>query len=86
MSLKLPPIDSPVRQLFDVAFIADACSPANRSKLPTFREALRNGREFLARAPSAKAVNMLALRADGAVWLVKVTPRAWSRAWSFGQP
>jgi hypothetical protein len=84
MSLSLPFFDSPVRELFDLQQLAALGANGFRD-VPTFREALRAGRATLAAERAAKAVHLLALRADGELWLIKVTPGGWSRAWNFGR-
>ena len=55
MSLKLPPADSPIREKFDMNQLVEA--GRNPRNLPTFREALSNGRSFLGKTKGASAVN-----------------------------
>lgn len=79
MSLRLPLQSSALRELFEVADLAE---PA---KLPSFALALRGAREFLAKEPAARAVNSIAIRANGQVWLFRVGKRGgWKRLWNFG--
>lgn len=84
--LKLPAATSPVRELVDMDFLATLGSTAQLSKLPAFRQALHSAKELLAADKAAKSVNVLTLRADGALWLVTVTRRTWKRVWNFGNP
>lgn len=84
MSLSLPLSSSPVRELFEVSHLA-ALAERGFREAPTFRAALTSGRAFLAAERSAKAVHTVTLRADGELWLIKVTPRAWRRVWNFGR-
>ena len=86
MSLALPLATSPLRQLFDVADLAEMASPANRSKLPNFRQSLNSAKDFFAVETSAKALNAVTLRANGELWLVEVKRSgAWRKLWNFGQ-
>lgn len=86
MSLALPTSSSPLRQLFDVADLAEMASPANRSKLPTFRQTVQSAKSFFAGETSAKAVNAVTFRANGELWLVEVKRSgAWRKLWNFGQ-
>lgn len=81
--LKLPAPTHPARQFFDVAHLA-ALLGSEKSKLCGFRETLSSSRKFLATEKAARSVYAFTLRADGALWLVKVTPKAWSKVWDFG--
>ena len=47
MSINLPTANSQVRQLIDVAVVAEMLSPENRAKLPTLRQALSSAVEML---------------------------------------
>lgn len=82
--LTLPTLNHPARQNFEVADLARVASPENRDKLVGFRAALDKGRAFISSQPGIKAVYVFALRADGQLWLVKVTPKAWKKTWNFG--
>ena len=84
--LSLPTSSSPLRQLFDVATLAEVASPANRSKLPTFRQTVQSAKEFFASETSAKSLNAVTLRASGELWLVEVKRSGgWRKLWNFGQ-
>lgn len=83
--LKLPLQGSKARELVDVEFLATLGDSANVRRLPTFRGAVSSSRAFLTADPAAKSVNVHALRADGELWLVTVTPRAVRRVWNFGK-
>lgn len=84
--LSLPTSSSPLRQLFDVATLAEVASPANRSKLPTFRQTVQSAKEFFASETSAKSLNAVTLRASGELWLVEVKRSgSWRKLWNFGQ-
>jgi hypothetical protein len=85
MSLKLPTKDSAVRELFDVRDLAAFGNPVNRTKAATFRETLATSRQWLVSNPEVKAVHQFVFRADGDLWLVKITARSWSKVWNFGQ-
>lgn len=85
MSLKLPTQDSAVRDLFDVRDLAAFGDPANRIKAGTFRDTLAQARAALLADPHAVAIHQFVFRADGDLWLVKVTRRSWSKVWNFGQ-
>ena len=84
MSLKMPPADSPIREKFDVADLVEA--GRNPRNLPTFREALSNGRSFLGKTKGASAVNCLALGADGSILLVEVKRMSSKKLFNFGDP
>jgi hypothetical protein len=86
MSLKLPTQDSAIRSLFDIRDLAAFGNPANRIKPGTgFREVLAATRAMLTADTTAVAAHMFAFRANGDLWLVKVTRRSWSKVWNFGQ-
>lgn len=83
--LRLPPRDSAIRECFDTAHLAELCAPENRLKLPTFREAKVNAREFFLKNKGVKQVNTITLRADGELWLIQIGPRGgWKVLWNFG--
>lgn len=84
MSLKLPPADSPLREKFDLYHLVEA--GRNSRSLPTFREALARGREYLARSPGVSGVNYLALRADGSISLVEIKAGSFKHLFNFGDP
>jgi hypothetical protein len=84
MSLRLPLTGSATRDLIDLAQLAELGARGFRD-IPAFRQALTSSREWLAAEPAARSVNTLVLRADGELWLVRVTARAWSRVWNFGK-
>lgn len=87
MSLKLPAKNSPVRELFDVAHLAEVAAPAVRHKLPTLGEARRQSRGIFANPKLApKSVTYIVLRANGDLHLVTFGPRGGFRVrWNFGQ-
>jgi hypothetical protein len=81
MSLKLPASNSPIRELFDIADLADW------HKLPTFGQAWRGAKAFLQAEPAARAVHSIVIRATGEIWLIRVGKRGgWNRIWNFGNP
>jgi hypothetical protein len=83
--LVLPSASSALRNLFDVAHLAEIAAPANRAKLRTFREAVTSARQYLAAERGAKAVNTICLCADGTLQLVSVGPKGGiKRLWNFG--
>lgn len=80
MSLSLPLSGSPLRDFFDVADLLDL------SELPDFPSAIRSARAFLVAEKAASAVNALAVRANGEIWLIKVGKRGgWKRIWNFSK-
>ena len=86
MSFSLPSSSSPLRNLFDVAHLAEIASPANRAKLVAFPNAVRSARAFLASERGAKEVNTICVCADGSLQLVRVGPKGGvKRLWNFGQ-
>jgi hypothetical protein len=86
MSLLLPPRGTELRDQIDVAHLAEIAQPANRVKLPTFREALIGARGTLRAEKAARSVFSYALRADGDLWLLKVNRNgSWKCAWNFGR-
>lgn len=85
MSLKLPSQDSPIRELFDIRDLAAFGHPTNRTTAVTFRDTLTASRQWLATNPEARAVHQFVYRANGDLWLVKITRRSWGRVWNFGQ-
>lgn len=86
MSLRLPPSGHPTRELFEVKQLAEAEQQRFRN-LPTFRDAVRAGRDFLKRDKAARSVHSLCLRADGELWLIRVGNRGgFDKVWNFGNP
>lgn len=84
--LRLPPANSIVRTLIDIDHLAETCALNNRSKLPTFREALSNCRTTMAADRGVRSMTSLAYRANGELWLIRVGCRGgWSRVWNFGR-
>ena len=87
MSFPLPLPGTPAREaLGDIAAFAALVSPENRAKVPTMRQALRQGREAVASDPAIAAVCYVCLRADTAeFWLIRIGKRGgWKRLWNFG--
>ena len=83
--LALPSASSALRNLFDVAHLAEIAAPANRAKLRTFREAVTSARQYRAAEHGAKAVYTICLCADGTLQLVSVGPKGGiKRLWNFG--
>lgn len=87
MSLALPASDSPVRALIDMELLASLGDSANVRRLPTYREAVNSSRATLVLDAAVHSVHTLALRADGELWLVRVSRRMQSaqRVWNFGR-
>ena len=84
--LALPSSSSPLRGLFDVAHLAEIASPANRAKLPTFRDAVASARQHMANDRAAKAINVICICADDTLQLVRVGPKGGiKRLWNFGE-
>ena len=55
MSLHLPSSSSSIRNLFDLADLAAIGQPGGWQKLPSLRDAINGGRNFLAKDSGAKA-------------------------------
>lgn len=85
MSLRLPLASSSLRELVDLDLLASLGDLANVRKLPTYREAITSAHEFLAASPTAKSVNSLVLRADGQLWLLRISRSNAKRLWNFGK-
>jgi hypothetical protein len=86
MSLRLPLTGSKQRELFDVAHLAEFCSPENRSKIVTYREAIAAGIRSVSSNKAIKAVHLFCMRADGEIWLIRVGCRhGVSKVWNFGK-
>lgn len=85
MSLRLPLTGTATRDLIDTRHLAEIASPANRMKLPTFREALAAAKRTMSADKAIRAVHTYCLRANGELWLVRVGPRGgWKKQWNFG--
>lgn len=78
--LRLPPPDSAVRELFVPEDLVDY------KKLPSFRQALTNARNTLARDQAVRTVQTLTKRANGEIWLLQVGAWGWKCLWNFGNP
>lgn len=85
MSLRLPPKTSPIRELFDVAQLADIASPANRSRLPSFPQARQAAREFIEKERGVKSINSICLKACGDLELVTFTRTSHKTVFNFGR-
>lgn len=86
--LQLPHPDSPVWVHVTKARVLTLEEPGRLMALPSFREALDLGRATLGERKEKKlrSTCLLTLRADGAVWLIRVTHSSWSKVWNFGDP
>lgn len=94
MSLKLPAANSPVRDLFDMADLAERAAPAVRGQLPTLAQARSQARKAFeydrANQPRVewrlRAVTYFVLRANGDLHLITFGPKGGFRIrWNFGQ-
>lgn len=86
MSLRLPPSDSPIRELIDLNQLASLSAPAERQKLPTLTQARELARRTFEADRAAKSVNILVLLMDGSLELVSYGPRGGRQTlWKFGQ-
>jgi hypothetical protein len=81
--LKMPSTNHPTRELFETQQVVDLM--ADPMKAVPFPETIRKAQAFLAAESAAKSVNALCLRANGQLWLVRVTTKSWVRKWNFGQ-
>lgn len=86
MSFPLPLPGTKAREAIgDLAVLVPILDPANVSRLPTFRAAIRSAVETLKAAPAAKSVNIVCLRANEERWLISVGRRGgWRKVWNFG--
>jgi hypothetical protein len=90
MIFKLPPVG---HKVWDDVTMAQLEGLANSTeefrRLSGFRTTLQRMRDFMAESAkqgqTISSVNALCIRADGSLWLVRVTPRAWSKVWDFGK-
>ena len=80
--LKFPAPGHVLNDEIDPLFIADQWR-----RMPSFPDAVRSARAHMERDGAlVKSVNTLCLRANGHIWLIRVTPAAWSKRWDFGNP
>ena len=85
MSLKLPASSSPLRELFDIADLAALADIQARTKLPTLQQAKMTARNVFATDNAVKQVNMLVIRANGELHLMKFGPKGGTKKlWNFG--
>jgi hypothetical protein len=88
----LPLTGSATRELMgDIAHVVECLDPKNRGKLPTYGEALRKGRRFLAETKAAKRVTFICFGNCNVpsqyqrIILMSVGPRGGHRKeWDFG--
>ena len=88
MGFPLPLPGSKARELMgDIETVVEALAPANVSKLPDFRQAVRQGQKTIEASNGAiKSVAYICLRADDERWLVSVGPKGgWKKVWNFGK-
>lgn len=84
MSLKLPPLDHPAREFFDVANLVEVCAPGQRHKLPTLGGARCDAVKMMAADPRMCAVTSIVLRADDRIQLVQFGPKGGRKTlWTF---
>lgn len=83
MPLKLPATSSPLRELFD---LADLANVEALFKLPTLRQAVAKAGVMFSADRSVRQINMLVIRADGSLHLMQFGPRGGKRTlWDFGK-
>lgn len=83
MSLHLPPMSSPLRELFEVADVVPFGMPGGMLKAPLFGVCRAQAQTMMADRAIA-AVNCICLRANGALELVQFGPRGGvKRLWRF---
>lgn len=88
MGLKLPPMNSPIRDLFDVSHLAMAAMPgAARRSLPTLPEAKRSAMATMAAANGAiRGITAIVLRGNDDVTLWTFGPKGGARqVWNFSR-
>jgi hypothetical protein len=84
MSINLPTANSQVRQLIDVAVVAEMLSPENRAKLPTLRQALSSAVEMFSADKAISSVCIVCRRADGSIVLERIGNRGGhNTVWTF---
>lgn len=87
MSLRLPSVNSPLREFFSVE--RDLVPFAKLLQLPSFTNAVRGGRKMMA-APgngSIASIQSLCMRASGEVCLIRIGPKGGvKQLWNFGRP
>ena len=80
---RLPPVNSPIRDLFSMSNLVVMLSPENRSKLPTFRDALRRAPDAIKQLGAA-SLSQVVIKADGSICLYHFGPRGGRRKlWKF---
>lgn len=85
MSIALPATDSPIRDLFDMQYLASVLAPRNRPFLPTLREALAQARQLDWTGIAAR--HYVCTRADGSIILERVGPKGGHKTiWTFYRP
>ena len=79
----LPPVDSPLRDLFSVALDLVPLGTGHRE--PTlFREALAQARVTFASSPAVRRVTCIAMRANDDLVLMQIGPRGGHKClWNF---
>lgn len=86
MSLKLPAIDSPLRELFDVADLAKLHDPQERLKLATLRSAIVGARRTFEADPAVRAVHYIVIQWDASLELIRFGPKGGKKTlWKFGK-
>lgn len=86
MSINLPTVNNPTRQLIDVASIAEMLNPGARGKLPTLRQALASAAAYFAVEPVAEAIHVVCIKASGAIVLERIGRKGGHKTlWTFVQ-
>lgn len=86
MSFPLPPLNTPARELIDIASIAEILNPENLFKLQPIWQARKSAMRMLEADRAIKRIAMVILRADSDErWLVTFGRRGgWRKEWNFG--
>ena len=83
MSYRLPPTNSPIRDMFDMSDLVAMLAPANFQSLTTFSSALRAAPGTVKRL-GAHSTNQIVMMANGTICLVRFGARGGhKKLWRF---
>ena len=85
MSYRLPPVNSPLRDLFSMSDLVAMLAPAKASNLTTFASALRAAPDTIKRLGAA-SINQVVVKANGSICLYHFGPRGGRKLlWQFSK-